>query len=120
MGPLKEHKARADFSRRFFSVGGYEVISPSGFKTPEEAVTALLKSHAEIAVICSTDDNYPTLVPALIEEIRAQKPNTYIVLAGYPAEQIEAHQKSGVNEFIHIRADVVEVLSRIHERMGIK
>lgn len=120
MGPLKEHKARADFSRGFFSVGGYEVISPSGFKTPEEAVTALLKSHAEIAVICSTDDNYPTLVPALIEEIRTQKPNTYIVLAGYPAEQIEAHQKSGVNEFIHIRADVVEVLSRIHERMGIK
>lgn len=120
MGSLKEHKARADFSRGFFSVGGYEVISPTGFKTPEDAVTALLKSHADVAVICSTDENYPALVPALIEEIRAQKPGAIIVLAGYPPEQIEAHKKSGVHEFIHIRADVVEVLSRIHERLGIK
>lgn len=120
MGSLKEHKARADFSRGFFSVGGYEVISPAGFKTPEDAVTALLKSHADIAVICSTDENYPALVPALTEEIRAQKPGAIIVLAGYPPEQIEAHKKSGVDEFIHIRADVVEVLSRINERLGIK
>lgn len=119
MGSLKEHKARADFSRGFFSVGGYEVISPTGFKTPEDAVTALLKSHADIAVICSTDENYPALVPALTEEIRAQKPGAIIVLAGYPPEQIEAHKKSGVHEFIHIRADVVEVLSRINERLGI-
>lgn len=120
MGPLKEHKARADFSRGFFSVGGYEVISPTGFKTPEDAVTALLKSRAEVAVICSTDENYPKLVPALAEEIHSQKPDTIVVLAGYPQEQIEAHKKAGVDEFIHLRADVVEVLTRINERLGIK
>jgi len=119
IGSLKEHKARADFARGFFSVGGYEVVSPAGFKTPEDAVTALLKSHADIAVICSTDENYPALVPALTEEIRSQKPGTIIVLAGYPPEQIEAHKKAGVGEFIHIRADVVEVLSRIHTKLGI-
>lgn len=120
MGPLKEHKARADFSRGFFSVGGYEVISPTGFKTPEDAVTALLKSRAEVAVICSTDENYPKLVPALTEEIHSQKPDTIVVLAGYPQEQIEAHKQAGVDEFIHLRADVVEVLARINERLGIK
>ena len=120
MGALKEHKARADFSRGFFSVGGYEVISPAGFKTPEDAVTALLKSHADIAVVCSTDELYPVLVPALTEEIRSQKPGTIIVLAGYPQEQIEAHKQAGVDEFIHIRADVHEVLARIHGRLEIK
>lgn len=119
MGPLKEHKARADFARGFFSVGGYEVISPAGFKTPEDAVTALLKAHADIAVICSTDENYPAQVPALTEEIRSQRPGTTVVLAGYPQEQIEAHKKAGVDEFIHIRADVHEVLSRIHAKLGI-
>lgn len=120
MGPLKEHKARADFSRGFFSVGGYDVVSPAGFKTPEDAVAAFAKSGADIAVICSVDDNYPALVPALTAGVRAQKPGATIVLAGYPTEQIEAHKKSGVDEFIHLRADVVEVLSRIHERLGIK
>jgi methylmalonyl-CoA mutase len=120
MGSLKEHKARADFSRGFFSVGGYDVISPAGFKTPEDAVAAFVKSGADIAVICSVDENYPTLVPALTAGIRAQKPAATIVLAGYPQEQIEAHKKSGVDEFIHIRADVVEALTRINERLGIK
>lgn len=119
MGSLKEHKARADFSRGFFNVGGYEVISPAGFQTPGDAVTAFLKSGADIAVICSVDENYPALVPPLAEDIREQREHAILVLAGYPQEQIEAHKKSGVEEFIHIRADVVEVLSRIHAKLGI-
>jgi len=119
MGSLKEHKARADFARGFFSVGGYEVVSPSGFKTPEDAITAFLESKARVAVICSTDDNYPVLVPALTAEIRAHKPDALIVLAGFPPEQIEAHKKSGVDEFIHLRADAFEVLTRIHKQLGI-
>ena len=119
LGSLKEYKARADFARGFFSVGGYDVISPAGFKTPEDAATAFFKSKAPVAVICSTDENYPTLVPALIAEIRANKPDALFVLAGYPPEQIEAHKKSGVNEFIHIRADALEVLSKIHNQLGI-
>jgi methylmalonyl-CoA mutase len=120
MGSLKEHKARADFSRGFFSVGGYDVISPTGFKTPAEAVVAFAKSNARVAVICSTDENYPALVPALVSGIRRQRPNALIVLAGYPTDQIEAHKKAGVDEFIHIKADAYEVLSRIHKQLGIQ
>lgn len=119
MGPLKEHKARADFSRGFFATGGYEAISPPGFKTPEEAVSAFAESGAWVAVICSTDDNYPALVPPLAAGIRSARPDAIIVLAGYPQEQIEAHKKSGVDDFIHIRADAFEVLSKIHRQLGI-
>lgn len=120
LGSLKEHKARADFACGFFSVGGYDVISPAGFKTPEEAGAAFVQSGADLAVICSADENYPALVPAWAASIRAQKPDAILVLAGYPPEQVEAHKKSGVDEFIHLRADVVEVLSRINERLGIR
>ena len=119
MGPLKEHKGRADFSRGFFGVGGFDVISPSGFKTPEEAVAAFVASKASIAVICSTDDNYPALVPPLVAGIRGVKPDAIIVLAGFPKDQIEDHKRSGVNEFIHVRADVLEVLSKIQKQLGI-
>lgn len=119
MGSLKEHKARADFARGFFSVGGYEVVSPAGFKTTDEAVAAFARSKAQVAVICSTDENYPALVPALTAGIRAQKPDALVVLAGFPPEQIEAHQKSGVNGFIHLRADALEVLSQMHHQLGI-
>lgn len=120
MGPLKEHKARADFARGFFAVGGYDVESPAGFKSPAEAAEAFAQSKAMVAVICSVDDNYPALVPSLVTALRAKKSDAIIVLAGYPADQIEAHKKSGVDEFIHVRADALEVLSKIHERLGIR
>jgi methylmalonyl-CoA mutase len=120
MGPLREHKARADFSRGFLSVAGYEILSPEGFKAPEAAVEAFAKSNAQIVVICSTDDNYPALVPALALGIRAKRPEALILLAGYPQDQVEAHKRSGVDDFIHIRADAPELLSRVHKRIGIE
>jgi methylmalonyl-CoA mutase len=119
MGPLAQHKARADFSRSFFAVGGYEVSSPKGFATPEEAAEAFGKAGASIAVICSTDDTYPALVPALAQQLRGQNGNAILVLAGYPQDQLEAHKQAGITEFIHIRANVYEVLKKFHTQLGI-
>ena len=119
MGSLREHKARADFARGFFAAGGYDAISPKGFKTTEEAVTAFAESSARIAVICSTDENYPALVPPLVAGIRSRSPDAVIVLAGFPQDQIEAHKKSGVNEFMNIRADAAELLGKFHQQLGI-
>lgn len=121
MGPLREHKARADFSRGFLSVAGYEIVSPAGFKTPLEAADAFAAAQAPIAVICSTDDNYPALVPPLVQALRTKKPDALILLAGYPTEQqVEACKKSGVDDFIHIRADALELLSKFHQKLGIE
>lgn len=119
MGPLKEHKARADFSCGFFAVGGYEAVSPAGFATPEDAVAAFLASGSEVAVICSTDDHYTALVPPIAAGIRTKKPNATLILAGYPQDQIETHRKFGVDEFIHLCADLLEVLSKLHAKLGI-
>ena len=95
------------------------MISPAGFKTPEEAAKAFIDSKARIAVICSTDDNYPALVPPLAAAIRAQSPKAIIVLAGFPQAQVEAHKKAGVDEFIHVRAEAAELLTRFHHHLGI-
>jgi len=119
MVSLREHKARADFSRGFFAVGGYDLLSSQGFKTPEAAAEAFGKSHASVAVVCSTDENYPALVPALAAALKAQRPNAILVLAGFPQDQVEAHKKSGIDEFIHVRADAVELLTRLHQRLGV-
>ncbi|HYG25088.1 MAG TPA: methylmalonyl-CoA mutase family protein [Verrucomicrobiae bacterium] len=119
MGAPKEYRARAEFSRGFFAVGGYIVSAPRGFKTPAEAADAFAKSSGRIAVICSTDENYPALVPPLVAELRSRKPDAVVVLAGYPPDQIETHKKSGVDEFIHLRADALEVLTKLHQKLGI-
>ena len=120
MGALRDHRARAEFTRGFFGVGGFEVISPEGFKTAEAAAESFAKSNAKITVLCSTDDNYPVLVPALTAALRAKRPDAIIVLAGYPQDQIDAYKKAGVDDFVHIRADAVELLGKFHKSLGIE
>lgn len=120
MGSLRDYKARADFSRGFFACGGYDVISPEGFETPGAAVETFIHSGARIAVICSTDANYPVLVPSLAADIRLKSPETIIVLAGFPKDQIETFRKAGVDEFIHVRADAVELLTQFHKKLGVE
>ena len=120
VGPLKQHKARADFSRGFFEVAGFEVIVPPGARTTDDAAAAALESGANAVCICSTDDTYPEIVPALVKALRAQKPNVFVILAGYPPEQVEAHKAAGVNEFIHIRANALEVLTQIAAKLGVQ
>jgi len=119
MGPAKQHKARADFARGLLEVAGFEVVVPQGFATPDEAVAAAVESGAGAVCICSTDETYPVLVPALIQGLRAARPGLPVILAGYPPEQIEALKAVGVDEFIHVRANAIEVLTAIAKRMGV-
>jgi methylmalonyl-CoA mutase len=119
MGPLKQHKARADFSSGFLATAGYDVISPMGFDTPEAAATAFAESGARVAVLCSTDDSYPALVPALIIALRAHRADAIILLAGYPPDHLAAFKAAGIHDFIHLRANAAQMLSQLHHALGL-
>lgn len=119
MGPLRQHKARADFTRGFFEVGGFEVIYPRGFDTPDAAVDAAVESGAPVVVICSTDDTYPELVPAITKGLKTQKPDIQVVLAGYPKDQADAHKEAGVDEFIYLGANAHDILSNVFKKIGV-
>ena len=113
MGPLKQHKARADFARGFFEVGGFDVIYEKGFESNEDAVNAAVKSGAEIVVVCSTDDTYPEIVPVLVKELKERIKGVKVILAGYPKDMVEAYKNNGVDEFIFMGADVYEVNKKL-------
>lgn len=117
MGPLKQFKARADFSRAFFEVGGFEIIYPNGFATTAEAVKAAIDSKAHAVVICSTDDTYPEIVPPIVKGIKEKSKDVAVILAGYPKDQIEEHKKSGVDDFIYLGADVHLILTNLLKRI---
>ncbi len=119
MGPVRQHKARADFSTGFFDVGGFEILSNAGFKDVPAAAEAALASGAEIVVVCSTDDTYPEIVPELTRAIKAAKPETVVVLAGYPADFVEAFKAAGVDEFIHVKANCRAVNEALLKRVGV-
>ena len=49
MGPRRQHKARADFSRDFLRAGGLDVVYPSGFQTRKTRPGRLRKAVAPCA-----------------------------------------------------------------------
>lgn len=119
MGPLRQYKARADFSTSFFQAGSFQVLDNRGFAGVEQAAQAALASDAQVVVICSTDDTYPELVPPLVQAIKAGDSKRIVVLAGYPKDHVEAFSQAGVDEFIHIRANCLELLSRVAGKLGV-
>lgn len=119
-GPVLQHKGRADFSRGFFEVAGFNVIEEGGFDTPLAAAEAALKAEAEIVVICSTDKTYPELVPVICQTVKAANPKIQIVLAGFPKDQIEAYKAAGVNEFIFMGAKAYNILSDLAGKVGVE
>ncbi len=119
MGPIPQHKARADFSTGFLNVGAFETISNKGFPSVDEAADAALASGAKAAVICSTDADYPEVVPPLLQKIKTAQPDMFIILAGYPKEHVDAFKEAGIDEFIHIRANALEILEKLQKHLGV-
>jgi len=119
LGPPAQHKARADFCRGFFGTVGLDVVYAPGSETEEEAVRKVLESGAQAVVICSTDETYPTVVPKLAPLLKALNPRRVVMLAGYPTAQIEGYRSAGVDEFVHIRSNAVELLSHLLGQLGV-
>jgi methylmalonyl-CoA mutase len=113
IGSLKQHKPRADFSRGFFEVGGFDVIYNKGYESLDEAVDEAVKSGAKITVICSTDDTYQEIVPVLVKKLKNKVKDMKVILAGYPKEQIEELKKSGIDDFIFLGADAYVLLKNL-------
>lgn len=120
MGPIPQHKARADFATGFFEVGGFQVLKNDGFACPNCAAAAAKEADADVTVICSTDETYPELVPALAKAIKEACPDTYVVLAGAPAPEMKAaYEQAGVDDYIHVRANCLQILQKIQAKRGI-
>ncbi|ETR72083.1 MAG: Methylmalonyl-CoA mutase small subunit [Candidatus Magnetoglobus multicellularis str. Araruama] len=119
MGPIPQHKARADYSTNFFQLAAFDVLENKGFQNIDDAVTAFQNSNARIAVICSTDDTYPDLVPELAQKIKALSAQNIVIVAGYPKAHIQRFQEAGVDDFIHIKSNALTFLENMQQQMGV-
>jgi len=111
-GNLGMRKARAAFSSNFFACAGYKIKDNFGFKTPKEGADAAIKENADIVVICSSDDEYPEIVPEILNNL---KDKTVTVIAGYPKEHIETLKSQGIEHFIHVKSNLLETLQKFNE-----
>lgn len=119
LGPLRRHKLRADFTKGFFSAGGFELLSPAGFSSPDDAVAALIESGAGITVVCGTDDDYAEKFADFAKAIKATLPDVQIILAGYPGEKEAAYREAGMDDYIFVKSNNYEVNRRYLQGLGV-
>lgn len=119
MGPVPQHKPRADFSRGFFEVAEFDVVGNDGFSTVDQACQAALASGAKVVVICSTDATYPEIVPELARKIKENDRTIKVVLAGAPAADMkDCYDQAGVDYYIHVKADCLGLLTALQIEGG--
>ena len=119
MGPIPQHKARADFTTSFLQVGAFEVLGNNGFATVDDAAKAAKESGADAVVICSTDATYPEIVPALAPKLHEVLPNATVYLAGTaPAELVETYKQAGIDDYINIRSNCYQTLVAMQKKKG--
>ena len=113
IGNLAMRLARAQFSGNFFGCAGYEIIDNNGFATVEEGVAAAVEKKADVVVLCSSDDEYAEYAPAAFKALNGR---AQFVVAGAP-ECMEALKAEGINDFIHVRVNVLDVLRDFNNRL---
>jgi len=108
-------RARAAFSTGFFACAGYKIIDNQGFATPDEGVKSALDSKADIVVICSSDEEYGEVAPAVFNGINE---SAIVVVAGAP-ECMDELKAKGIENFIHMRSNLLETLKAYHKKLNI-
>ena len=116
-GNLAMRRARAQFACNFFACGGFGILDNIGFSTLEEGVAEAMRSHAEIVVFCSSDEEYAQIDEQAVLTIQR---NSIPVLAGYPKETMEKLKELGITYFIHVRSNVLETLKEFQKVLGVE
>ncbi len=119
IGNPSMRKARATFASNFFGCAGYKIIDNAGFCSAEEGAAEAIKNQADIVVICASDDDYTQFVPEVCSFLKSGNSEALIVVAGNPVEIIDQLKAAGVDEFIHVRTNVLTSLYKFHQALGI-
>jgi methylmalonyl-CoA mutase len=111
-------KARSTFSSGFFGSAGFKVIESSPSPDLFKAVGKAIESKADIVVMCGSDEDY---LSSGIDYATAFKANCkdILVVAGNPVDKIEELKEAGVDEFIHLRTNLIELLSSFQNQLKI-
>jgi len=118
LGPVATHTARAGFAKNLFEVGGIRALPNEGFASAAEAAAGWRASSSRLAVICSSDAVYGEIGEATARALKDAGAER-VYLAGNPGEARQALEAAGVDEFVAMGCDVLDVLGRALDTLGV-
>lgn len=116
-GNLAMRKARAGFASEFFGTAGFTILGEFYNEDPMKGAEAAAVSEADIVVICSSDADYEARAVAFAQAFKAKAKDKLLVLAGYPEAQVPALNEAGVDSFIHVKTNAIELLTQFQNKL---
>lgn len=113
IGDPKMRSARSGFAADFFACAGLPTEIRQ-FETPQQIAAA----DADLLVLCSSDAEYLAVATALLEAMKLRTSCTPVVIAGNP-EAAAQLRTAGITDFIHLRSNTVESLTKLQHVLGI-
>jgi len=113
IGDARMRAARSDFVADFIACAGL-AANVRQFKTPLEIAAA----DTDLVVLCSSDAQYLAVATELLAALQSRGMKMPVLVAGNPetAGQLRA---AGITEFIHLRSNPIEALTKLQQLLGI-
>lgn len=117
MGEIVDHNVRTTWTKNYLAAGGIAALVSDGYKTPEAAAEAFVKSGASAACICSSDAVNAALAEATAKALKAAGAKL-VLMAGRPGDNEAALKAAGIDQFLFAGADAVSTLKGLQEKLA--
>jgi methylmalonyl-CoA mutase len=119
LGSSRLFRARADWVSGFFAVGGFKVSADRDFSTVDEAAAAAADSGARVVVLTAPDETYLTAVEPFTRALKTRVPDIQLLVAGTPREHEAAWRAAGVDEFVNVASNALELLTNLLSKIKV-
>lgn len=118
LGRIAAFTARATYAKNFFEAGGIEAVGTEGYDSADACAAAFKTSGASIAVLCSSDDVYADLAEQTAAALKAAGCKK-LFLAGAPGDRKDAYTAAGIDTFVFLGCDALDILRSTLAFMGV-
>ncbi len=119
LGPIPAHKARSAWAQNLLAAAGIAAPPNDGFDGPDALSSGWSSSGASLAVVCGSDADYESSLEPSVAALKAAG-CPVVLVAGRPGEREAALREAGVSDFVFVGADVLDVMSRLLDGIGVE
>ncbi len=116
-GDLNMRKARAAFAYDFMGVSGFNILPEESHCCAETAAKSSARSESDVVVICSSDKDYKDSALDFVKTFRVINKDKVLILAGNPIELVDELTEAGLDSFIHVRSDIISIISSVQDKI---
>jgi methylmalonyl-CoA mutase len=120
LGELIQHKARTDFIKGFFEVGGFYIKETNSLLSMDEIGKETALQEDQVIIICGDDSTYTQIGRKVVELLKSKNPDSMIFIAGNLEQQArEEYKEAGLRECIHMKTNCYQFLDSLQKELGV-